>query len=130
MKRFIPIFLLGLLIPGQVFAQAMFSANEAVVWTPGHGASPPFPLILTDTQPLSTPNPKEQLPAMSAELALATYQQRVAQQAKELASYSAVMVVRAELPGLPSKVSMSCSGGLRRRTACNSRRFTFPAMDL
>ena len=98
MKRFIPIFLLGLLIPGQVFAQAMFSANEAVVWTPDHGASPPFPLILTDTQPLSTPNPKEQLPAMSAELALATYQQRVAQQAKELASYSAVMVVRAELP--------------------------------
>jgi hypothetical protein len=98
MKRLIPIFLLGLLIPGQVFAQAMFSANEAVVWTPERGVSPPFPLILTDTQPVPAVTPKGQLPVMSPELALSKYQQRVAQQTRELASYSAVTVVRAELP--------------------------------
>jgi hypothetical protein len=98
MKRPILIFLLGLLVPGQVFAQAMFSTNEAVVWPSTRGATPPFPLILTDTQ--STPRlvSKIQLPVMSPELAFSTYQQRVAQQTKALAAYSAVTVVRAELP--------------------------------
>ncbi len=39
-----------------------------------------------------------ELPVMSPELALATYQQRSAQQAAALASYSAVTVIHAELP--------------------------------
>jgi hypothetical protein len=90
--------LLGLVVPGQVFAQAMFSANEAVVWSSGRGASPPFPLILTDTPVAPALGPKIQLPVMAPELAFSTYQQRVAQQAKALAGYSAVTVVRAELP--------------------------------
>jgi hypothetical protein len=98
MKRLIPIFLLGFLIPGQVFAQAMFPANEAVVWAPQRGVSPPFPLILADTQPVPALAPNTQLPVMSPELAFSTYQKHVSLQAKELASYSAVTVVRAELP--------------------------------
>jgi hypothetical protein len=98
MKRLILIFLLGLLVPGRVFAQSMFAANEAVVWPPGRGVSPPFPLILADTQPVSAIGSRVQLPVMAPELAFSTYQQRVAQQAKDLAGYSAVTVVRAELP--------------------------------
>jgi hypothetical protein len=39
-----------------------------------------------------------ELPVMSPELALATYQQRSAQQAAALAAYSAVTVIHAELP--------------------------------
>jgi hypothetical protein len=40
----------------------------------------------------------DELPVMSPELTLATYQHRIALQAVELATYSAVTVVRAELP--------------------------------
>jgi hypothetical protein len=98
MKRPILILLLGLMVPGQVFAQAMLAANEAVVWTSNRGAAPPFPLILTDTQPAPALAPRVQLPVMAEELALTTYQQRVAQQTKDLAGYSAVTVVHAELP--------------------------------
>jgi hypothetical protein len=98
MKRPTLILLLGLVLPGQVFAQAMFSANEAVVWSSSRGASPPFPLILTDTPAAPALAPKVLLPVMSPDLALSTYQQRVAQQAKALGGYSAVTVVRAELP--------------------------------
>ena len=98
MKRPTLIFLLGLLLPGQVFAQAMFAANEAVVWPSSRAASPPFPLILTDTQPAPALGPGVQLPVMAPELAFSTYQQRVAQQTKGLAGYSAVTVVHAELP--------------------------------
>jgi hypothetical protein len=38
------------------------------------------------------------LPVMSPELALSTYERRTAEQAAELAAYSAVTVIRAELP--------------------------------
>lgn len=98
MKRPILILLLGLLVPGQVFAQLMFSTNEAVVWPSARGVSPPFPLILADTQSAAGLAPKVHLPVMSPELAFSAYQQHVAQQAKALAGYSAVTVVRAELP--------------------------------
>jgi len=98
MKRPILILLAGLLVPAQVFAQAMFSTSEAVVWPSGRGVSPPFPLILADTPSAPPLAVKSQLPVMSPELAFSTYQQRVAQQAKALAGYSAVTVVRAELP--------------------------------
>jgi hypothetical protein len=98
MKRPILIFLLGLLVPGRIFAQTMFAASEAVVWPPNRGVSPPFPLILADTPPVPTLASKVQLPVMAPDLALSTYQQHAAQQAKDLAGYSAVTVVRAELP--------------------------------
>jgi hypothetical protein len=99
MKRPILILLLlGLAGPGQVFAQAMFSTNEAVVWPSSRGATPPFPLILTDTPSAPALTSKVELPVMAPELAFSTYQQRVAQQAKDLAGYSALTVVRAELP--------------------------------
>ena len=98
MKRPILIFLLGLLIPGRIFAQTMFAANEAVIWPPSRGVSPPFPLILADTPAIPALASKFQLPVMAPDLTLSTYQQHVAQQAKDLAGYSAVTVVRAELP--------------------------------
>src|ERR1700758_2703715 len=98
MKHRILIFLLGLLLPGRTFAQEMLAANEAVVWPPNRGVPPPFPLILADTPPVPGIVPKVQLPLMAPELAFSTYQQRVAQQTKDVAGYSAVTVVRAELP--------------------------------
>lgn len=76
----------------------MFAANEAVVWTPERGVSPPFPLILADTQTSPALSPKNQLPVMAPELAFSTYQQRIVSQTRQLVSYSAVTVVRAELP--------------------------------
>ena len=97
MKRILLIVLLGLWLPGGVFAQAAFSAGEAAV-LPSGGALPPFPLILADTQPVPTLGPTAQLPVMSPELALLTYQRRVAQQAAQLAAYSAVTLIHAELP--------------------------------
>ena len=62
------------------------------------GALPPYPLILADTKPVPTLGPTVRLPVMAPELALAIYQRRSAQQAAALSSYSAVTVVRAELP--------------------------------
>lgn len=99
MKRILLIVLLcGLWAPGGLFAQARFSAGEAIVLPSAKGVLPPFPLILADSQPVPTLGPTAELPLMSPELALNTYQRRVAQQANALASYSAVTVVRAELP--------------------------------
>jgi hypothetical protein len=99
MKRIFLIVLLGgLWAPGGAFAQARFSAGEAVVLPSAKGMLPPFPLILADSQPVPTLGPTAELPLMAPDLALATYQKRASQQAAELASYSAVTVVRAELP--------------------------------
>lgn len=92
------VLLLGLWVPGGVFAQGMFPSGEAAVLPTSKGVVPPFPLILTDSQPAPTLGPTAELPLMSPELALATYQQRALQQAAGLAAYSAVTVVRAELP--------------------------------
>ena len=96
MRRLILIVLLGLCVPSEVFAQARFSKNEAEVLPAG--SLPPYPLILADTQPVPPLGPTSRLPLMSPELALATFQQRNSQQAAELAAYSAITVVRAELP--------------------------------
>lgn len=99
MKRIFLIVLLGgLWAPGGVFAQAMFPTGDVAVLPSAKGVLPPFPLILADSQPVPTLGPTAELPLMSPELALATYQKRAAQQAADLASYSAVTVVRAELP--------------------------------
>jgi len=62
------------------------------------GAMPLLSSASTGDQAVPTLKANEVLPLMSPELALATYQHRAAQQAAELASYSAVTVIRAELP--------------------------------
>jgi hypothetical protein len=99
MKRFILIvFLLGLCVPGEVFAQAMFSAGPAGVSPAADGALPACPLVSADTQPVPALATTAPWPVMSPELALSTYQHRSSQQAAALAGYSAVTVVRAELP--------------------------------
>jgi hypothetical protein len=82
---------------GEVFAQARFTGEAEVL--PGAGSAlPPYPLMLADTQPVPKLGPTIPLPVMSPELALATYHHRNSQQTSALASYSAVTVVRAELP--------------------------------
>ena len=95
---FLIVLLCGLWAPGGVFAQAIFSAGDAAVLPFAKGVLPPFPLILADSQPVPTLGPTAQLPLMAPELALAAYQNHAAQQAVALGSYSAVTVVRAELP--------------------------------
>jgi len=91
------VLLLGLLAPGVVFAQAMLSAATGV--TPvADGAMPTLSSASNGDQPLPTLGASEVLPLMSPELALAAYQHKSAQQAAALASYSAVTVIRAELP--------------------------------
>ena len=69
---------------------------------PGVSAAAPreAPAILLAADGQSTPvlNGPATLPVMSPELALATYQYRTTQQAAQLAAYSAVTVIRAELP--------------------------------
>jgi hypothetical protein len=99
MKRFILIvLLLGLCVPGEVFAQAMLSAGPAEMPKVADGALPLYPLVSADTQPVPALGTTTQLPVMSPDLALSTYQHRSSQQAAALAGYSAVTVVRAELP--------------------------------
>src|SRR5215472_17231296 len=122
MKRIFLIVLLGgLWAPGGVFAQAMFPAGDVAVLPSARGVLPPFPLILADSQPVPTLGPTAELALMAPELALATYQKRAAEQAAALASYSAVTVVRAELPRVHSRANMSCKGSLKLPTPSNSR---------
>src|SRR5208283_455091 len=66
-------------------AQSMFLLDRPL-WLPPAAISVP---------PLTAP---AVLPSMSSELALQVYQQRVEQQARDLASYSATTLIRAELP--------------------------------
>ena len=91
------VLLLGLLAPGGAFAQPMLSAATGVTPVAG-GAMPLSSLVPTSDQPVPTLKASEVLPLMSPELALAAYQHRAAQQAAALAAYSAVTVIRAELP--------------------------------
>jgi hypothetical protein len=76
----------------------MFPAGDVAVLPSAKGVLPPFPLILADSQPVPTLGPTAELPLMTSDLALVTYQKRAAQQAVDLAAYAAVMTVRAELP--------------------------------
>src|SRR5262249_2727482 len=90
MKRFVLIILvIGLGWRGEGFAQAMRG-----------GISPAYSL-LSDDVPADTRSidafPAAQ-PTLSPELTLATYQRRAAVQAAQLASYSAVTLIKAELP--------------------------------
>ena len=95
MKRFVLIvFLLGLGLPARTFAQAMFAGAAASA----SEALPAYPFALALPIPAPRLDTPDELPVMSPDLTLSTYQHRIAQQAAELSSYSAVTVVRAELP--------------------------------
>jgi len=99
MKRFVLIvFLLGLGLPGRAFAQAMFAGAAARAAASASEALPAYPLALAVPVPAPRLDTPDELPVMSPDLTLSTYQHRIAQQAAELSSYSAVTVVRAELP--------------------------------
>ena len=90
--------LLGLCLPGGVFAQAMFPAGGTSLLPAANGELPPLLLAAGEGQPAVALSGPVALPVMSPELALATYQYRTAQQSAQLAAYSAVTVIRAELP--------------------------------
>src|SRR5215468_796378 len=96
-RSIVIVLLLGLCSPGGVFAQTMFSrgAGESA---PGDGALPPLLLTTADGPPAPVLGVPTALPVMSPDLALSTYQRRAVQQTAELASYSAVTVIHAELP--------------------------------
>ena len=89
--------LLGLLLPGGIFAQAVFPAGGAGTALASDGI---LPATLLGPAAESAPalNISAVLPVMSPELALSTYQRRTARQAAELAAYSAVTLIHAELP--------------------------------
>ena len=98
MRRYLPIvFLLGLCVPGDVFAQAMLSAATGKPPS-ADGAVPTYSFALPGGTSVPTLGMGAVLPLMSPELALSTYQRRAVQQAGDLAAYSAVTVIRAELP--------------------------------
>lgn len=91
------IILLGLGLPREVFPQAMLPNSGVSVSASADGILLVSPLVSGNGSVPSLGSSAE-LPVMSPELALATYQQRSAQQAAALAAYSAVTVIHAELP--------------------------------
>ena len=95
--HFLIVFLLGFFVSGEVFAQAMRSAVSGPA--PGTDGATALSLLVSGGS-VSVPSvgASTLLPLMSPELTLSTYQHRVAQQAAALAGYSAVTVIRAELP--------------------------------
>jgi hypothetical protein len=98
MKRLILIlFLLGLFVPAEGFAQAMFPTSGPL-YSAADGFLPAYPLALAESQVALDVASTAHLPVMSPELALFTYQRRASQQAAQLSAYSALMVVRAQLP--------------------------------
>jgi hypothetical protein len=99
MKRIaLIVILLGFCLPGEVFAQAMLPAGGVSVSASADGVLLVSPLVPVSDVAVPTLGSNDLLPMMSPELALATYQQRSAQQASALAAYSSVTVIRAELP--------------------------------
>jgi hypothetical protein len=96
-RYFLIVFLLGLCAPGDVFAQAMFSSAAGAAPV-ADGAMPLYSSVSAGGEPLPALGTSTVLPLMSPELALSTYHRRAAQQAAALAAYSAVTVIRAELP--------------------------------
>jgi hypothetical protein len=97
MKSFVfIILLLGLGIPGRIYGQNFAAAGASaladrdavmVTFEPAGTKRPELPL-----------RPADNLSVLSAEDALSTYEIRAAAQSSQLASYSAVSVIRAELP--------------------------------
>jgi hypothetical protein len=92
------VILLGLCLPREVFPQAMLPAGGVGVSASADGVLLVSPLVSASDSSIPSFGSSTPLPMMSPELALATYQQRSAQQAAALAAYSAVTVIRAELP--------------------------------
>jgi hypothetical protein len=98
MKRIVFILLLlGICLPAEIHAQAKLSAmganaaaadSEAVMVTFEPAADRALPKL----------GPAPELPLMSSELALASYERRASLQSAQLAAYSAVTVIHAELP--------------------------------
>jgi hypothetical protein len=76
----------------------MFSTGGGRVLPVADGTLPAYPLVSADAQPVPALGAPVQLPVMSPELALSTYLHHVSQQAAALSAYSAITVVRAELP--------------------------------
>ncbi len=76
----------------------MFPAGGASPASALDSTLPVSPFLSADNQFAPALPSTSRLPVMSPDLALATYQQRVSQQASQLSAYSAVTVVRAELP--------------------------------
>jgi hypothetical protein len=97
MKRLALLFLLlGLALPGEGFAQAMFS--EGGTGLSAEGASARDPLVPVDSGSTVTLGSNAVLPTMSPEFALAAYLHHSEQQTAALASYSSITVIHAELP--------------------------------
>jgi len=92
------VILLGLGLPREVFPQAMLPKGGVSVSASADGILLVSPPVSGYDGSVPSLGSSAELPVMSPELALATYQQRSAQQAAALASYSAVTVIHAELP--------------------------------
>jgi hypothetical protein len=92
------VLLFGLGLPGGVFAQGKFSASSGSRLAAAEGQPPSSPPPPADNHDGPSRGRYAMLPVMSPELALSTYERRTAEQAAELAAYSAVTVIRAELP--------------------------------
>ena len=90
--------LFGLGLPGGVFAQGKFAASSGSRLAAADGQPPSSPPSPADNHDGPSRGRYAMLPVMSPELALSTYERRTAEQAAELAAYSAVTVIRAELP--------------------------------
>lgn len=99
MNRLIFIFFfLGAFVPVDGFAQAAIPTRGPGLYSIADGVFPAYPLAFADSQPgPALPSTSHQA-TMSPELALSTYQHRAAEQAAQLSAYSALTVVRAELP--------------------------------
>jgi len=97
MKRIVFIGLLfWLCLPGGIQAQAMLSAKGESSSTDSEAVMVTFEPA--DTRPLPSLNPGEDLPLMSPELALASFERRSELQPSQLAAYSAVTIIHAQLP--------------------------------
>jgi len=101
MKRFLLIWLVGgVLLPHRTLGQSRSGERDLPV-----DASVPGCLLAVDRMPATSPETQPLAPAvapvlpiLSPELALETFERRTAAQALQLASYSAVTIIKAELP--------------------------------
>lgn len=99
MKRTVLIvLLLGLYLPGKARPQEMLTSLGASVSLDGSRSLSTNVLLPAGGYGRTSPLSDTVLPVMSPDLALLTYEHRAAEQAADLAAYSAVTVIRAELP--------------------------------
>lgn len=99
MKRTVLIvLLLGLYLPGKARPQEMLASLGASVSLDGSRSLSNNVLLPAGGYGRTSPLSDTVLPVMSPDLALLTYEHRAAEQAADLAAYSAVTVIRAELP--------------------------------